>query len=219
MRLNGYPAPRYEVLFDEEAHRYSVPGALHPVPFITGIIGEVERGFTHTASPERLEAARLRGTYVHGCAKLRASDDLDFTRVATEYLPWVSAMVDAYRVLRLRPLLAEEPLYDPQYQFAGTLDFFGWAPELAPPPAICLIDWKTGDFSSADMQLGALAQLLRANYPQIGGPIHAYVIALSADGRWSAHEMDPEEGWQDFAAARRLYARRRRNGNHNNARR
>lgn len=212
MRINGQPAPLHEVWLDLDHHRYYVPNRDRPVPSITGVIDSLGFGFPRGgggATPERLEMARRRGSYVHGCAALRAVDDLDAVAVPEEYAPWVLGLLDAYTVLRLRPLLAEEPLYEPLYDFAGTLDYFGWAPTLVKPPGLALIELKTGDYSGVDMQLGAQAALLRANYPETR-TIACFVLHLTETGRWEAERMTDEQGWQDFAAARRLYARLQR---------
>jgi hypothetical protein len=201
------------VSLDAELHAYSVPSRRlpGPVPSITGVIDSLELGFTgqRRMSTDALEAARQRGSYVHACAALRALDDLDLRHVADEYAGWVQAMLLAYDQLQLRPLLAEEPLYCPTWDYAGQLDFWGWAPALVRPPGVVLIEWKTGDYTGADMQLGAQANLMRANYPGLG-PLECYVVSLRADGSYQAQAMAHEEGWQDFAAARRLYARLRR---------
>lgn len=211
MRINGHPAPLHAIGFEQERHRYYLPDRPeHRIPSITGIIDALGMGFpSHRMAPAGLEEARERGRFVHGCAALLAIDDLNVAAIPVEYDGWIAALHKAYEHLRLRPLLVEEPLYEPLYDFAGTLDFFGRSTTLVRPPGTALIELKTGDYRGVDMQLGAQAALLRANYPQVG-PLECFVLHLDGDGRWGVDRMDAEQGWQDFAAARRLYARLQR---------
>lgn len=127
------PSAPTTFLFDEETHRYTVKGVAVPgitqVLKLTGFIDD--SWFT--------DESRDRGTATHRACWYLAEGDLDWSTVSPAILPRVEAFRDFLDEYRPKLVLAEKPLHDALYGFAGTEDFVF---ELSRGPAI--IEVKTG---------------------------------------------------------------------------
>jgi hypothetical protein len=205
-------APKWPIRFDEEPHAYYYQG--RRVPNVTAILEEWGFGLdVSSIDPEVLASARERGRYVHKAAELLAEGRLDTgAAFALQWGGYLRALVAAWASLRLRPLLAEVPLYEPSYDYAGTLDFFGWSDGGG---RLVLLDYSTGAKPGGDAQLAAYRHLLQRNLDRLEGQdISAAVVHLRENGSWRLEPIEAAElelAFHDFAAMRRLTARRARN--------
>ena len=110
--------------FDPAAHVYRVDGA--PVPSVTELLEAA--GMTPDYSkiaPHVLQHARHRGIHIDLCCDLDDADDLDWSSVHPEAVPYVQAWQCFKADYGYRPLASQVLLYHPTYGYAGTADSVG----------------------------------------------------------------------------------------------
>jgi hypothetical protein len=161
--------------FVEETHTYYLgPKILPSITQILDAMGYVNKDYFK-------EEHRYRGQYVHWVIRLLNEGTLDEADIALQYRGYYDAYKRFVIDWDVQVMMFEEPLYHPDFLFAGTPDIVGLV--LGGIPAI--IELKTGTVPKwAALQTAAQAMLIRAWEEQ---PImrRRWGVHLKADGTYS----------------------------------
>jgi hypothetical protein len=112
------------ITFDAPAHVYRVDGVA--VPNVTGLLEEAGVSPDYSkVHPTILRRARMRGIHIDLCCDLDDADDLDWSSVHPEAVPYVQAWQCFKADYGYRPLASQVLLYHPTYGYAGTADSVG----------------------------------------------------------------------------------------------
>jgi hypothetical protein len=123
------------LLFDPEKHIYSLPDGTI-VPSVSEILRFLSREAYSDVNDAVLEAAARRGTAVH-----EACEQLDLTgecEIEEEYKPYVLAYMRFLKDKKPYWQAVEKAYYDPDLNYAGTVDRIGWIDD-----KLTLVDIKT----------------------------------------------------------------------------
>lgn len=112
-----------EIIFSDESHEYTVDGVIRPS--VTRILGDL--GFTsfNGVAPHVLEAARIRGSDVHYGVNAVEDDIRHYDELDDGIVPYVDAYLAMKADTGWHPLHREKIVYEPTFNYAGTLDGFG----------------------------------------------------------------------------------------------
>jgi len=157
--------------FDSERHLYFLDGV--PLDSVTQILqksGYVDdRWFT--------DEARERGKAVHETIRLIRKGTLDWSSVKKEIDGYIEAFCEFENDTQFiaLPEFSERRMYNPIYRYAGTIDDLGLL-----NGSYALIDYKTGDSSSANVQTAAYL-----HFPEVFAyqPTR-YSVKLNKDGTY-----------------------------------
>jgi hypothetical protein len=158
--------------FDPVAHRYSFDG--RTVMSVTQYLSLAkfvdDEWFT--------DEGRERGSAVHAAIHYLNEGDLDDSSLHAMIRPYVAAYRQFLADTGFVPKLWEHRIYDPVYNYAGTLDVTGtW--KLT--DGNILLDFKTGQIEDhVALQLAAYEACVS---PAIGW-FHRYALQLKADGTY-----------------------------------
>lgn len=120
----GEAAGPHQLDFEPQTHTYRVDGLV--VPSVTQLLDDA--GLTpdySVISPTVLAHARHRGIHVDACCDLLDQDELDWSSVHPEALPYVEAWARFCADTDYLPACSQVPLYHPEYGYAGTADSIG----------------------------------------------------------------------------------------------
>lgn len=112
---------KYDIVFDEEEHRYYVDGVEYPS--VTTVLNYITADHYGSISPVILESARRRGSEVH-----EALEELDYTgdcSVNPQNAGYCRAYTAFLNDYRPEWYGIEKPLYSPLQGFCGTVDRYG----------------------------------------------------------------------------------------------
>lgn len=143
------------LLFDPEAHRYTLDG--RPVPGVTSVLKLVSSVDYAGVDPDVLARAAARGTAVHRMVELDGQGILDEDSLDDELRPYLVQWRQFLTRSGFVPLLQEGQVASRRYGYAGTLDLFGVL---------------NGRFALIDVK--SVARVMRATGPQTA----AYELAL-----------------------------------------
>jgi hypothetical protein len=117
-------AERRSILeFSPETHTYVVDGMM--VPSVTQLLDDAGLTPDYTAVPYRVrEHARQRGLHVDSACDLLDQDDLDWSSVHPECVPYVEAWSRFCADEGYEPVAGQIPVYHP-LGYAGTADSLG----------------------------------------------------------------------------------------------
>jgi hypothetical protein len=112
-----------------------------------------------------------KGKYLHEAVKLCLSDNLDRKSLDPQLQPLLWAFEKFLVDTKFEVSGSEEPMYCPQYRYAGTPDLWGlWDGKLV------LVDIKSGSFAKwHPIQLAAYSHLLDANGIETRGGVDLYL--------------------------------------------
>lgn len=192
--------PRVEYV--DSRHEYSIDGVV--MPSVSQIIKPI-CGLDRVPQ-NRLDAARMRGTYVHQCIELALDGTLDRDSVHASLAGYFRAF-ERFQAARQPVVLMQESIttHVPLW-YAGRVDL------------ICniggqlwLIDFKTSNEESAHYgcQLAGYEFALKSNGIHIDRRACLY---LRADGSWSLIEYDGREYLSTFLACLSLMNWRKNHG-------
>lgn len=179
--------------FDADTHTYWLGDAV--VPSVTTILNAVT-DFSGI-NPAVLAYAADRGTAVHYGCELYDKDDLDWSSLSDELVPYVEAWVDFRATTGFKPERIEERVFHPGLFYAGTLDRTGVLyGELA------VIDIKSTSqmYPAVGLQLAAYQEALHASNPDAPKHTKRYAVQLKSDGKWKLHEYKDQTDWPTFIA-------------------
>lgn len=106
-----------ELLLDRETHQYTLDGQVLPAS-VTQMLDDL--GFVSPWCKQ--EGARVRGTHVHEACHYYDDDDLRWSSVRPEIIPYVQAWIRFRRDYPFEILEMETPIYHPIYKYPGTPD-------------------------------------------------------------------------------------------------
>lgn len=128
------------LIFEPGAHVYSLNGVR--LPNVTSILDPL---VDYSGIPRKImEAAKMRGDYVHKMCEMFAWGTLDEESVAPEYMPYLTAFKKFLTENHFEPLYVEERVWHKTLKYAGTLDLAGHLRiGKARNPKMALIDIKS----------------------------------------------------------------------------
>ena len=125
----------------------------------------------------------LRGQYVHKATELYDKNELDESTVDERITPYFNGYLKFRKDTGFEPIYIEQPLFHPQYFYAGKLDRIGPIHDHH-----VLIDLKSGAKVKVDeLQGAAYWELCRANNIPIKKVFDLY---LRDDGNYSLVEIE-----------------------------
>jgi hypothetical protein len=147
--------PQPQLVFDQIAHRYTLEGVW--LPNVTRVLegaGLIDYGFLG----ERRELYLTRGHAVHLSTRYDDEGDLAEGSVSDEICSYLQAWRAFRRDYGFVPRLIEHRVYNPQFNYAGTLDRVGSVRD----GSEFLVDIKSGTVPDATpIQLAAYSGCLR----------------------------------------------------------
>lgn len=164
-----------DLLFQEQGHVYTLDG--QQLPSVSDLC-EPLRLHTYRDVPKwQLEAAAERGTAIH--AATQALDLTGTAQIADEHAPYLLAYKQFLQDYRPSWDLIEQPLYHPEYRYAGTPDRFG-----ALSGDAALVDIKS-TYTVHKPLCRAQLNLYRLQLIARGFPVHKlYILHLKRDGTY-----------------------------------
>lgn len=173
-----------ELTFEENGHIYMLDG--EQLPSVSELCRFMHREIYKDAPKWQMEAAAERGTTVHAAAE--ALDKAGAASIPEEYLPYLQAYKAFLQEQRPSWDLIEQPMYHPQYRYAGTIDRYG-----ALHGEAALIDVKT-TYTVYKSLCRAQLNLYRLMLLAKGFPVHKmFILHLKKDGAYKLVPMEQDE--------------------------
>jgi len=164
-----------DILLSED-HQYTVDGIVRPS--VTYILESM--GFTDFSMIpfDQLKRAQLRGKAVHSAIHFLQENDLDWSTIHPTIKPYIDAFCLMREETGWQAQLWEHKVFDPTYDYCGTMDAFGSMSKLGLEEV--LSDYKTGVKQSA-------TALQTAAYSSAFGKPSAQRVSihLKNDGKYS----------------------------------
>lgn len=183
--------------FNPDGHRYEADG--RHVPGVTSVLSWLS-GYDKVPGGY-LEAAALRGTFVHQCTELHDQSDLDWSSIPGEWLGYVGAWVRFRDETGFEPELIEARVFSSRHWYAGTLDRAGVFHKIDAPPTV--LDIKT------TAQLHPVVALQTAAYhaamPGKSRYKRRLTVQLRSDGTYRLEWHKANHDLARFLAALTLY--------------
>jgi hypothetical protein len=193
------------ITYNAELHSYC--DDIGPLAGVTTVIKDMGLSpFSGSPRSDALEAAALRGTYVHDACQMYDEDDLDMAGLDSALDPYVLAWSRFRDESGFTPKLIEYIVHDPIRRFAGRIDRVG---VMGTTFSNVLLDIKTGEvYPDAGIQLAAYLSCL---------PVEIKItkriaVKLSNDGTYRVHEFKSKDDLRLFHAAVQLWHWRKREG-------
>lgn len=173
-----------DLTFLEKDHTYLLDG--EELPCVSDLCRFLHREIYKDAPKWQMEAAAERGTAIHSATQ--TLDALGRAEIAEEYLPYLKAYKAFLQECRPSWDMIEQPLYHPEYRYAGTVDRFG---------ALCgeaaLVDIKT-TYTVYKPLCRAQLNLYRLILIARGYLVHRmYILHLKRDGTYKLIPMETDE--------------------------
>lgn len=182
------PVKPEEIIFDEEAHTYTVRGERWPG--VTSILDPYLNDFSHVPA-ETLKRAREWGTAVHHMVELYEQNDLSVESLDPALVRVLRQYAKAIDAMKWRVVACEVPVAHALHRYAGKLDLIAYAGDRKTADEI---DVKTGVFpASVGPQTGAYAEAyhhMKFEH-RIG---RRFCLYLSQD----KYQISPLKGQSDF---------------------
>jgi len=163
--------------FDPVPHVHALNGVV--LPGVTKIL--LEEGFVDSRWWN--DNARDRGTYIHQCIQALHENDLDESRLLSEY----AGFIGGYRAFLIEKGFVatevERPVCSVSRMFAGILDLIG---VFRGSPTLVLIDVKTGDPGEAVKLQTAAYRFAYAEETKTYIP-ERYALQLFREGTYKSH--------------------------------
>lgn len=195
-----------DLLFTAAPHEYRLPDGRH-VPSVTQILKAVGVSVDFDALAgmsarhgDAIEQARALGTAVHADAHAYDDNDLEWSTVHPDVLPYLYAWATCRENLGLVPLQRERRLYSPTLGVCGTLDAVCCRP--ARVEHLILIDVKCGDPESAGAQFQTAGYALLWDEEHPDQPIGERWSVELTPGTTIPYRVHPYTDWNDRAAFR-----------------
>ena len=182
--------------FDESTHTYTRDGAR--LPSVTQVLAPLN---DFAGIPRQtLEAARIRGQYVHAAGELIVQGRLDWQSVPEHYRGYVDALYAYLEQSPWSPVGTEQIVYHSRFKYAGRLDLVA-----CNGSSSGVFDWKSG--ASFPKIVGPqTAAYLAARNSMLDGsgkPLkrlrRRFAVMLHDDGRFDSRELSHRDMNRDFA--------------------
>lgn len=183
-----------ELVFDKESHIYMVNG--EEIPGVSYILQEAGIAIP---SPFYTEAGRVRGHKVHAACEYLDQDDLDYSTLDSETLPYVQAYENFLKETGFKSELIEHKKAHPIFKYAGTIDRVGILNEEK-----VVLDIKTGTQQiSWPIQLAAYDMLINDTPDAFENTNFSKRIALqlNKNGTYRLHTYSNLKDYNVFIAA------------------
>lgn len=190
--------------YNDELHEYRLDGNV--VPSVTQVLEPVrlETG----GSDAQREYKRQIGKALDAAIQLSERQDLDYSTLSPEVLPYFEAWLAFKRDTGFRPLLLQPKVYSRKLRFAGTLDLLGTrVPDSLNPDE--LIDTKctwamdqVTALQTAGYAIAALESLGIRTKKRAG-------LQLLRDGKYKYHPFNDPNDEHVFKACLSIHAWRR----------
>lgn len=177
--------------FDEQQHRYKWNGAVKPS--VTQVLSKLHD--FNMVPKEVLEAACLRGTYVHTLCEYHDQNDLDDSSVGI-YRGYLDAWLKFTSDHSAKWSGIEMRGYSERFGYAGTLDRCG---TLRGAPFVADIKTSAAPHRVWNMQLAAYRQLLAEQDPS-WLLARLATVQLRSDGTYKFIEWSDPDAWPAFVA-------------------
>lgn len=179
--------------FDEDTHRYFIKGK--PVPSVTQVLEPFQK--LEGIPSMVLEQARERGSFVDKAIHLMIHKNLEWSRLDTALVPYVTAARKFIAENEVRILASKYKVFDPDALVAGELDVLGLMKNRT-----WVFDWKATAEKSRTWgpQTAAYDRLYRRN---LGGTreFARAAVQLFDDGTYKLHAYSDSRDWSRFASA------------------
>jgi hypothetical protein len=196
-------APR----FDADTHTYWL--GERKVPGVTSILAPlVDFSFIKA---EVLARKAALGQAVHFACELMDQDDLDWSTVPAELLPYVESYAQFKVDTGFVPHAIERKVFHPTHFYAGTLDGTGLIygePALLDRKCVAQLSPATG------VQTAAYLEALKAEGDTFEHPMpkKRFAIQLRPDGKYRLKEYREPTDWPTFLALKTVLSWNQRNG-------
>lgn len=189
-----------DLVFDAERHEYTLPDGRR-VPNVTTILKAtgVSTDFDAIAARSSRDAANLEyrrslGTAAHADCHAFDDDDLDWSAVHPDVLPYVKAWEVFRENSYLTPIARERRVFHPHAFYCGTLDGIFRKPD----GSLVLIDMALGDpFDAAKhLQTAGYVDAYTAEHPEVV-IAERWAVRLLPERR-VPYEKFPYTDWSDF---------------------
>jgi hypothetical protein len=204
------------LVFNEEDHSYHLKGVR--LPSVTQVINEwtefefygqkyfLNRYNGTIITSERMDNARKIGKAVHRASKLVLENNLDWTALHPELVPYMKSIEKWASDFRVKPLVLETPMCSLRYKYAGTPDFVG---HIKNDRFLTVVDFASGTYGMKDVQTAAYEQLVKENL-KYRGKVKRYTLSLGDN--YFFHPHTKTQDWMLFLHllnTKRLLNRRR----------
>lgn len=182
--------------FDEAAHKYYWHSK--PVPNVTSILSPLTDYSMIPAG--QLEIARQKGVAAHKTVELWCKGDLDETNLPEWLKPVLSKWIDFVAHTGFRVVESEKKVYHPIYNYAGTLDLFGFMDHVG---SFALVDLKRSFFagSAIGLQLSAyLSAYAETVDMRVARNAKRYALRLNESGPIRLQEYTDPGQFGEFVA-------------------
>lgn len=174
-----------ELEFDEKTHEYRLCGKV--VRSVTQVLQDVGIVSFGGVPPDVLERARAKGQAVHVACHYFDENDLDWSSLAPELVPYVQAYQKFKTDTGFHPDMTEQKVWSYSLGIVGTLDRCGKVPD----GRRWLIDLKAGEVPDwGGLQLAGYDLCL-----PLGEARHRFGLQLKSDGTYN---LVPFKDRQDF---------------------
>lgn len=196
-----------QLRFDAETHTYWLGD--RKVPGVTSILAPlVDFSFIKA---EVLARKAALGSAVHFACELLDQDDLDWSSVPADLLPYVESYAKFKVDTRFVPHAIERRVLHPTHLYAGTLDRTGLIydePALLDLKCVAQLSPATG------VQTAAYKGALESEGDTFEHPMpqKRYALQLRPDGQYRLKEYREPTDWPTFLALKTVLAWNQRNG-------
>lgn len=182
--------------FDSETHTYTLNG--ERVPSVTQVLAPLE---DYSMVPrDVLEAARIFGQHVHEACDLFDRDELDWSSLDPELVPYVEAWAQFLEQSGAVVIASEVRVAHEQLGYAGSPDkVLAWGKRLVIPDlkATAVVPPTVG------LQTAAYAKAYQAMHG--GREPSRYCIHLQPGGKYRSHPRTDPSDWSYFLSALNCY--------------
>ncbi len=206
------PIPNKGFLFCPSDHTYWLDG--RQIPGHSEIVQDARIYDLSQIPRETLRRATERGTKVHLATELLDRDNLDWSSVHPELLPYIDAWVSfkENEMFRPHPDYLEVPTWHKQFLYGITPDRFGdFHRDEGPVPAITEIKCTYNVEKYWGMQTAAQANALASHGKLDFDPktVLRLAVKLNKDGTYTLNWHKNPKDFGDFMACLRTYGLRR----------
>jgi ATP-dependent exoDNAse (exonuclease V) beta subunit len=160
--------------------------------------------FTGAVIPSYLmEEGAEKGKDLHKGCQLLLQGGLDWDSLDIEYVAPLQQFEKWLKQFQIEPLYTETMFYHPKMNYCGTIDLIAVVDKV-----LSIVDFKTGECSTVDIQLSAYKEGWTAQ-EKYYGKVDKYALWLPKNGNQPKLEKITVDSFQDFKACMILKPRRK----------
>jgi len=150
-----------------------------------------------------MEEGAEKGKDLHKGCELILQGGLDWDSLDIEYVAPLQQFKKWLIDFHIEPLYVESMFYNPKLGYAGTIDLIAVIDKV-----LSIVDFKTGECSTVDIQLSAYKEGWTAQ-EKYYGKVDKYALWLPKNGNQPKLEKITVDSFQDFKACMILKPRRK----------